>query len=46
MVANSLSRKKISVLSLKHCTWRLTLDGALFAQLRVMPYLKQIMIDA
>ena len=46
VVADALSRKTISVLSLKHCTWRFTVDGALLAQLRVMPELKQMMIDA
>ena len=46
MVVDALSRKKNYVLSLKHCTWRFTIDGALLAQLRVMPNLKQMMIDA
>ena len=36
VVADALSRKIISVLSLKHCTWRFTSDGALLAQLRAM----------
>ena len=46
VVADTLSRRTIYVLSLKHCTWRFTSDGALLAQLRVMPNLKLIMIDA
>ena len=46
MVADALSRKTIFVLSLKHCTWRFTYDGVLLAQLRVMPELRQVMIDA
>ena len=46
MMANALSRKIISVLSLKHCAWRFTSNGALLAQLRVMPDLKQMIIDA
>ena len=46
VVADTLSRKTISVLSLKHCIWRFTYDGALLAQLKAMPYLKQMMIDA
>ena len=46
VVADALSRKTIFVLSLKHCTWRFTVDGALSAKLRVMPDLKQMMIDA
>ena len=45
VVANALSRKTISVLSLKHCIWRFASDGALLAQLRVMPELRQMMID-
>ena len=45
-VANALSRRTISVLSLKHCAWRFASDGALLAQLRVMPDLKQMIIDA
>ena len=44
VVAGSLSRKTIYVLSLKHCTWRLTSDGALLAKLRAMPELRQMMI--
>ena len=46
VVANSLSRKTISVLSLKHCIWRLASDGALLAQLRAIPNLRLMMIDA
>ena len=46
VVADALSRKTISGLSLKHCTWRFTIDRALLAQLRVMPFLKQMIIDA
>ena len=46
VVADALIRKTISVLSLKHGTWRFTSDGALLAQLRAMPNLKQMMIDA
>ena len=46
VVANALSRKTISVMPLKHGTWRSAYDGALLAQLRVMPDLKQMMIDA
>ena len=45
-MANALSRKTVSVLSLKHCIWKFVSDGALLAQLRVMPDLKQMMIDA
>ena len=46
VVADALSRKKIYVLSLKHCAWRFTSNGALLARLRVMPDLKQMIIDA
>ena len=46
VVADALSRRTISVLSLKHCTWRFAYDGALLAQLRAMPELRQMMIDA
>ena len=46
VVANSLSRKTIFVLSLKHCIWRLASDGALLAQLRAIPNLRLMMIDA
>ena len=44
VVADALSRKTISVLSLKHCTWSFTTDGALLAQLRAMLKLRQMMI--
>ena len=46
MVVDTLSRKIIYVLSLKHCIWRFAFDGALLTQLKVMPDLKQMMIDA
>ena len=46
MVADALSRKTIFVLSLKHCIQRFTYNGALLAQLKAMPDLKQTMIDA
>ena len=46
VVVNSLSRKTIFVLSLKHSTWRIASDGALLAQLRAMPDPKHMIIDA
>ena len=46
MVADALSRKIIYVLSLKHCAWRFTSNGALLVQLRVIPDLKHMIIDA
>ena len=45
-VADALSRKTISGLSLKHGTWRFEYDGALLAQLKTTPELRQMMIDA
>ena len=46
VVADALSRKIISILSLKHCVWRFESDGALLAQLRIMPDLKHMIINA
>ena len=46
VVADALSRRTISVLSLKHCAWKFASDGALLAQLRVMLDLKHKIIDA
>ena len=46
MVVDTLSRKTISGLSLKHCAWKFAYDGALLAQLRVMLELKHRMIHA
>ena len=46
VVADDLSRKMISTLSLNHCDWRFEYDGALLAQLRVIPDLKMMIRDA
>ena len=46
VVADALSRKKISALPLKDYDWRLTPNGALVAQLRVIPDLKQMIVNA
>ena len=46
VVADALSRKKISSLPLNHCDWRFEFDGALLAQLRVIPDLKMMIRDA
>ena len=46
MVVNALSRKTVAALSLQHSDWRITADGALLAQLRAQPTLKQMIIDA
>ena len=45
-VADALSRKMISTLSLKDCDWRFDSDGALLAQLRVIPDLKKMIVNA
>ena len=46
VVAEALSRKMISSLSLKEYDWRLAPNGALLAQLRVIPDLKQVIVNA
>ena len=46
VVADALSRKMIFTLSLNHCDWRFYSDGALLAQLRVIPDLKMMKKDA
>ena len=46
VVVDALSRRTIFILSLKHCAWRFSYDGALLSQLRVMPDLKQMIIYA
>ena len=46
VVADALSRKMISALSLKDCDWRFDFDEALLAQLRVIPDLKQMIVNA
>ena len=46
VVADALSRKMISALSLKDYEWIFDYDGALLAQLRVIPNLKQMIINA
>ena len=46
VVADALTRKMISALSLNHCDLRFEYDGALLAQLRVTPDLKIMLKDA
>ena len=46
VVADSLSRRIVFVLSLKHCAWRFASDRALLAQLKVMLYLKHMITNA
>ena len=45
-VTDAFSRKMISALSLKDYDWRFDSDEALLAQLRVIPDLKQMIINA
>ena len=46
VVADALSRKMISALTLKDYDWRLAPDGALLDQLSVIPDLKQMIVDS
>ena len=46
VVADALSRKMISAFTLKNFDWRLVTDGALLAQLNVIPDLKQMILNA
>ena len=46
VVVDALSRKIISILSLKHCIWGFASNGALLAQIKAMSNLKQMMINA
>ena len=46
VVMDALSRKMISALSLKDCDWRFYSDEALLAQFRVIPDLKQMIVNA
>ena len=46
VVADALSRKMIYALSLKDYDWRFDSDGALLVQLRVIPDLKQMILNA
>ena len=46
VVADALSRKMISTLSLKDYDWRFDYDGALLAQLRVISDLKKMIVNA
>ena len=45
MVVDALSRKMIYALFLNHCDWKFEYDGALLAQLRVIPDLKMMIRD-
>ena len=47
VVVDALSRKALAAaLSLQHSEWRLADDGAILAQLKAQPVLKQMIIDA
>ena len=46
VVVDALIRKMIYALSLKDYDWRFDYDGALLAQLRVIPDLKQMIVNA
>ena len=46
VVADASSRKMIYALSLKYYDWRFDSDGALSAQLRVIPDLKQMIVNS
>ena len=45
MIADALSRKIVTTISLQHSEWRLADDGAVLAQLTAQPILKQMMIS-
>ena len=46
VVVDALSRKMIFALTLKDYDWRFNSDGALLAQLRVIPDLKEMIVNA
>ena len=46
VVENALSRKEMAALLIQHSEWRVVSDGAILAQLKAQPILKQMIIDA
>ena len=46
VVADALSRKMVSALSLQQSTWKFASDGAILVQLKAEPELKQLMVKA
>ena len=46
VVADALSRKAMTALLIQHSEWRVVSDGAILAQLKAQPVLKQMIIDA
>ena len=43
---STLSRKEMAALLIQHSEWRVVSDGAILAQLKAQPILKQMIIDA
>ena len=46
VVADALSRKAMAALLIQRSEWRIASNGAILAQLKVQPVLKQMIIDA
>ena len=46
VVADALSRKAMAALLIQRSEWRIISDGAILAQLKAQPVLKQMIIDA
>ena len=46
MVADALSRKAMTALLIQGSEWRIVSNGAILAQLKAQPILKQMIIDA
>ena len=46
MVVDALSRKVMTTLLLRRSEWKIVSDGAILAQLKSQPVLKQMIIDA
>ena len=46
MIADALSIKTVTAMSLQHSEWRLADDGTILAQLTTQPILNQMMISA
>ena len=46
VVADALSRKAMVALLIQRIEWRIISDGAILAQLKAQPVLKQMIIDA
>ena len=46
MVVYALSRKEMASLLIQGSEWRIISDGAILAQLKAQPVLKQMIIDA